>query len=61
MKNMEKEIARIAEEILGIETLEMRNKYSLDCYECVVCDIKEALEEAYKAGMAAGTDTKGDN
>ena len=54
MKNMEKEIARIAKETLRIETLERRNSDSLDFHDCSVWGIKEALEAAYKAGLAAG-------
>ena len=54
MKNMEKEIARIAKETLRIETLERRNSDSLDFYDCSVWGIKEALEAAYKAGLEAG-------
>ena len=59
MKNMERELARIAKETLEIETLESRNSDSLDFYERGVLSIKAALEAAYKAGMAAKTETEG--
>ena len=53
MKNMGKEIARIAKDILRIETLEKRWSDSLDFHDRAVWSIKDALEAAYKAGLAA--------
>ena len=51
---MEITITRIAKERLHIESLEKRWSDSLDFYDCAVWNIKEALEEAYKAGLEAG-------
>lgn len=47
---MEKEIEKIAAEILGLETLEARNMDSLDFSDQSVWQLKEALEAAYVAG-----------
>jgi hypothetical protein len=49
-----KTIERIAREILRIETLETRKSDSLDFHEVAVWSVKEALETAYRAGIAAG-------
>jgi len=54
MTKMEKAITKIAKETLRIETLERRKSDSLDFYDRAVWNIKAALEEAYKAGFAAG-------
>ena len=43
-------IDRIAHEILGLETLEKRNRDSLDFHDLSVWQIKKALEAAYLAG-----------
>ena len=58
MKKMEKETARIAKEILRIETLETRRSDELDFYDRAVWNIKAALEEAYKAGQKDGRTQK---
>ena len=58
MKKMEKEIARIAEDILRIETLETRRSDELDFYDRAVWSIKAALEEAYRAGQKDGRTQK---
>ena len=55
MKEMEKEINRIAQEILGIDSTEKQWGDSLELFDCTLCDIKAALESAYKAGLAAGS------
>lgn len=47
-------VAKIAEERLGFETLEMRKSDSLDFREVAVWSVKDALEAAYLAGRAAG-------
>ena len=47
---MEKELAKIAKDILSVETLETRNRDSLDFHDISVWTIKEALELAYKLG-----------
>lgn len=46
-------LARIAERILNLETLEARNSDSLDFPELAVWNVEEALIAAYKAGAAA--------
>ena len=58
MKKMDKETARIAKEILRIETLETRRSGELDFYDRAVWNIKAALEEAYKAGQKDGRTQK---
>jgi len=45
--------AKIAKEILNLETLEPRNSDSLDFHDIGVWDIRKALEAAYDAGRAA--------
>lgn len=50
-KQAEKTIARIARDILRIETLETRKSDSLDFHDVAVWSIKEALEAAYRAGQ----------
>jgi hypothetical protein len=47
---MKKTIDRIAFVILALETLERRNRDSLDFHELSVNQIKRALESAYLAG-----------
>ncbi len=47
----EPDIARIAKEHLGIETLETRNRDRLDFHDLAVANIKKALKEAYEAGQ----------
>jgi hypothetical protein len=46
--------AKIAKEILDLETLETRNMDSLDFHELSVWEIREALEAAYNEGRKAG-------
>ena len=50
---VEKTLAKIAAEELGVETLEERNRDRLDFYDCAVWEIKSALEKAYEAGRKA--------
>jgi hypothetical protein len=45
--------AKIAREILNLETLETRRMDSLDFHELAVWEIREALEAAYNAGREA--------
>ena len=52
MKN--KELERIAREILRLETLETRHSDSLDFSEQSVWGLKEALEAAFEAGKKEG-------
>jgi hypothetical protein len=47
-------VAIIAKTVLGFETLETRNRDSLDFRECGVASIKAALEEAYDSGQRFG-------
>ena len=54
MKNINNELARIANTHLGSETLETRKSDSLDFHDCSVWGIRAALEAAYNAGLAAG-------
>lgn len=42
--------AKIAREILDLETLETRSSDRLDFHELAVWEIREALEAAYNAG-----------
>lgn len=49
-KATKKELEAIAQNILGLETLETRNSDDLDFCELSVWQIKEALAAAYKAG-----------
>ena len=48
---MNKEILKIAQTVLRLETLETQNSDSLDFQEHAVWAIKEALEQAYKKGQ----------
>ena len=41
---------KIAQDVLGLETLETRNADSLDFHDLAVWQIREALERAYQAG-----------
>ncbi|MGE4160021.1 MAG: hypothetical protein AB7F75_13095 [Planctomycetota bacterium] len=43
-------IQKIAHEILGLETLEDRNRDCLDFHDLGVSTIRQALEAAYEAG-----------
>jgi hypothetical protein len=46
-------LAVIARERLGFTTLETRNSDSLDFRDVAVWSVKDALEAAYRAGLAA--------
>jgi hypothetical protein len=46
-------VARIAREVLHIETLEVRNRDRLDFHDLGVGSIRDALEAAYEAGRAS--------
>ena len=52
-KTMDATIAGIAGKILGLETLETRNRDSLDFHDLSVWQIKKALEAAFQAGAEA--------
>jgi hypothetical protein len=45
--------AKIAKELLDIETLETRNSDGLDFHDVSVWEIRDALEAAYNAGRKA--------
>jgi len=49
-----KAIETIAKQVLGLDTLETRKSDSLDFSEQAVWTLREALEAAYAAGLAAG-------
>ncbi len=53
-KNALKTIERIARDELHLETLETRKMDSLDFREQAVWSIKQALLDAYAAGLEAG-------
>lgn len=46
-------LARIAFQELGVETLEVRGRDSLDFHDLSVASIKRALERAFEAGRAS--------
>ena len=46
-------IAKIAQQVLGLETLETRKSDRLDFHELAVWQIEAALRAAYEAGWAA--------
>ncbi|MFP2963771.1 hypothetical protein NVS55_08115 [Myxococcus stipitatus] len=46
-------LAAIAREKLGFETLDTRHSDSLDFRDVAVWSVKDALEAAYRAGLAA--------
>ncbi len=47
------ELTELAKQHLGLQTLEYRRNGNLDYHELGVCNIKAALEAAYRAGMLA--------
>ncbi len=53
-KRMDTAVAEIGTTILHLETVETRMGDSLDFSDQAVWDLKQALEEAYKAGMVTG-------
>ena len=52
-KNESAKLEKIAQDVLGIETLERRWSDSLDFREVSVWGLEEALKLAYEAGKAA--------
>ena len=50
---MNQVLNQIAKKHLHVKTLEARNSDHLDFYEVAVWSLKEALEEAYRAGQIA--------
>lgn len=54
MKKAEmKKLEKIAQEVLGVETLERSWSDSLDFHEVSVWGLEEALKRAYEAGKAS--------
>ena len=51
---LQKILTGIAEKNLGMVTLETRNNDFLDFHDLAVWQIKEALEDAFIAGMTCG-------
>lgn len=54
MTDRDKIIREIAAKVLGLETLETRNRDRLDFHEVAVWSLRQALEAAYEAGISAG-------
>lgn len=52
-KKMNALLNDLAKQHLGIQTLEYRRNGNLDYHEVGVCNIKAALEAAYRAGIGA--------
>ena len=52
-QNIDQLLTEIAKKHLNLETLETRNSDSLDFHEVAVWAIKDALQEAYEAGLNA--------
>ena len=50
MANLDELATRIARKHFSVETLETRNRDSLDFHDVAVWDMKAALLEAYRAG-----------
>jgi len=48
-------VSKIAIQILGIKTFDVRSSDQLDFYDLSVGSIKAALDAAYEAGMSAGS------
>jgi hypothetical protein len=53
-------VRAIARAVLGIETLETRSSDRLDFHEVAVWGVRQALEQAYREGHAAGLKAGGD-
>jgi hypothetical protein len=51
-KQIDQKLEKIAQEKLGIDTLEQRWSDSLDFYDLSVWQVKEALLAAYEAGKS---------
>lgn len=52
-QNIDQLLTEIAKKHLNLETLETRNSDSLDFHDVAVWSLKEALQEAYEAGLKA--------
>lgn len=52
-------LSEIAERVLGVSTLEVRQSDALDFYEVSVALLRRSLEEAFEAGAGAASNTAG--
>ena len=52
-QNIDQLLTEIAKKHLNLETLETRNSDSLDFHDVAVWSLKDALQEAYEAGLNA--------
>lgn len=58
MKQIEQLLSQIAQQHLGIETLETRRSDSLDFHDVAVWCLRDALEAAFSAGIEHARKTK---
>ena len=54
MSKLEALLTQIAQQHLGIETLQTRRSDSLDFHDVAVWCVRDALEAAFKAGVEEG-------
>ena len=54
MSKLETLLTQIAQQHLGIETLQTRRSDSLDFHDVAVWCVRDALEAAFKAGVEEG-------
>ena len=54
MSKLEQLLTQIAQDKLGIETLETRSSDGLDFHDVAVWCVRDALEAAFKAGIDEG-------
>lgn len=52
-QNIDQLLTKIAKKHLNLETLKTRNSDSLDFHDVAVWSLKDALQEAYEAGLKA--------
>jgi hypothetical protein len=58
MSHNEEMIAKIANDVLNIKTLDPQFSDDLDFHNVAVWEVKEALEKAFAAGIERGWQTK---
>jgi len=58
MKQIEQLLSQIAQQHLGIETLETRRSDSLDFHDVAVWCLRDALEAAFIAGIEHASKTR---
>ena len=56
--NQAEAVAKIAKELLGLDTIETRNSDEIDFSEQSVWQLRAALEAAYNAGLVASLQKK---